>query len=108
MKQLYYWMLHHKAGIALAVGLFFFINFLSFQWPLRLDLTAEKRYSIDSASRSLIRSLDDELEIVIFLKGEFPSGFKKLATSTDQFLSLLKSENPGRFRYRFISPLDEA
>ncbi len=107
MKQLYYWMLHNKVGTALAVGLFFCINFLSFQWPLRIDLTAEKRYSIDSASRSVIRSLDDELELVVFLKGEYPSGFKKLATSADQFLSLLQAENPSRFRYRFISQMDE-
>jgi hypothetical protein len=107
MKKLYHWMIQHKAGAVLAVGLFFLINLLSYQWPVRVDLTAEKRYSIDSASRSIIRSLDDELEIVVFLKGEYPSGFKKLATSTDEFLSLLQVENPSRFRYRFISPMDE-
>ena len=107
MKKLYHWMLQHKAGTAVAVGLFFLINLLSYQWPVRVDLTAEKRYSIDSASRSLIRSLDEELELVVFLKGEYPSGFKKLATSTDQFLSLLQAENPSRFRYRFLSPMDE-
>ncbi|MGA1378999.1 MAG: gliding motility-associated ABC transporter substrate-binding protein GldG [Chitinophagaceae bacterium] len=107
MKKLYHWMIQQKAGTVLAVGLFFLINLLSYQWPVRLDLTAEKRYSIDSTSRSIIRSLDDELELVVFLKGEYPSGFKKLATSTDEFLSLLQAENPSRFRYRFISPMDE-
>ena len=107
MKKLYHWMIQQKAGTVLAVGLFFLINLLSYQWPIRLDLTAEKRYSIDSTSRSIIRSLDDELELVVFLKGEYPSGFKKLATSTDEFLSLLQAENPSRFRYRFISPMDE-
>ncbi len=107
MKKLYHWMIQQKAGTVLAVGLFFLINLLTYQWPVRLDLTAEKRYSIDSTSRSIIRSLDDELELVVFLKGEYPSGFKKLATSTDEFLSLLQAENPSRFRYRFISPMDE-
>ena len=107
MKKLYHWMIQQKAGTVLAVGLFFLINLLSYQWPIRLDLTAEKRYSIDSTSRSIIRSLDDELELVVFLKGGYPSGFKKLATSTDEFLSLLQAENPSRFRYRFISPMDE-
>jgi gliding-associated putative ABC transporter substrate-binding component GldG len=107
MKKLYHLIIQYKAGAVLAVGLFFLINLLSYQWPVRLDLTAEKRYSIDSTSRSIIRSLDDELELVVFLKGEYPSGFKKLATSTDEFLSLLQAENPSRFRYRFISPMDE-
>ncbi len=107
MKKLYHLIIQYKAGAVLAVGLFFFINLLSYQWLVRLDLTAEKRYSIDSTSRSIIRSLDDELELVVFLKGEYPSGFKKLATSTDEFLSLLQAENPSRFRYRFISPMDE-
>lgn len=107
MKKLQHWMVVHKAGALVALVLFLILNFVSYQWTLRLDLTAEKRYSIDSVSRALVRSLDDKLELFVFLKGDYPSGFRKLAASTDQFLSLLQLENPSQFRYRFVSPLDE-
>ena len=46
--------------------------------------------------------------IDVFLKGDFPSGFRKLSNSTEEFLRLLKEENPARIQYRFISPDEEA
>lgn len=107
MKKLQHWMVIHKTGALVALVLFLILNLVSYQWPLRLDLTAEKRYSLDSTSRGLIQSLDQEVELLVFLKGDYPSGFRKLAASTDQFLSLLQAENPSKFRYHFVSPLDE-
>lgn len=107
MKKLQHWMVIHKTGALVALVLFLILNLVSYQWPLRLDLTAEKRYSLDSTSRELIQSLDQEVELLVFLKGDYPSGFRKLAASTDQFLSLLQAENPSKFRYHFVSPLDE-
>jgi len=43
----------------------------------------------------------------VFLKGQFPAGFKKLANSTAEFLGLLKDRNGAKIHYRFISPQDE-
>jgi ABC-2 type transport system permease protein len=51
--------------------------------------------------------LDDEVQIDVFLKGNFPSSFRKLANSTKEFLGLLKDRNSSRIHYRFISPLSE-
>ena len=46
------------------------------------------------------------LQIDVFLKGEFPAGFRKLANTTREFLGLLKDRNSSRIRFRFISPLE--
>lgn len=107
MKKLQHWMVVHQLGALVAIGLFLIVNVISYQVSFRLDLTAEKRYSIDSTSRALVQSLDEEVEILVFLKGDYPSGFRKLAASTGQFLLLLQAENPSQFRYHFVSPLDE-
>ena len=96
-----------RFGWLMALVLFVLIN-LAAEWvPLRFDLTKEKRYSLSAATTSLVKELNDEMEVEVFLKGEFPSGFRKLAGSTEQFLRLLKEKNPGKFQYRFVSPLDE-
>ncbi len=107
MKKVLHWILVHRLGVALALLLFFLLNAIASLSDWRLDLTEEKRYTIDQATLQQLQELKEPLEITVFLKGEFPSGFKKLAASTEQFLSLLKKQNPNRFNYRFVSPLDE-
>ena len=107
MKKLLHWILVHRLGIALALLLFFLLNILASLSDGRLDLTEEKRYTLEEATRQQLQALNEPIDVTVFLKGEFPSGFKKLATSTDQFLSLLQKQNPSRFHYRFVSPLEE-
>jgi hypothetical protein len=89
------------------LAILFVVNYLASSFHARFDLTKEKRYTLSKASKDLLRSLDDNVQVDVFLKGEFPSGFRKLANSTGEFLGLMKERNSSRFHYRFISPLDE-
>jgi ABC-type uncharacterized transport system involved in gliding motility auxiliary subunit len=61
------------------------INFLASAYHSRIDLTKEKRYTLSKATTELLNSLDDDVQIDVFLKGDFPSGFRKLANSTEDF-----------------------
>src|SRR5258705_1762941 len=92
--------------LALLVILFA-VNFLASAFHARFDLTKEKRYTLSKATKDLLKNLDDDISIDVFLKGEFPAGFRKLANSTDEFLQLLKDRNGSKIHYRFISPQDE-
>ena len=80
------------------------INFLAAQFHKRMDLTNEKRFTISSPVKKLLTNLDDVVQIDIFLKGEFPSGFKKLATSTDELLQEFKEYSRNNIQFKFISP----
>lgn len=86
----------------------FAVNYLASSFHARFDLTKEKRYTLSRGTKELLRKLDDDMQINVFLKGQFPSGFKKLADRTDEFLRLLKDRNGSKIHYRFISPLDES
>jgi gliding-associated putative ABC transporter substrate-binding component GldG len=83
------------------------INFLASIVHSRIDLTKEKRYTLSKATKDLLKNIDSDVQIDVFLKGEFPAGFRKLANSTDEFLQLLKDRNGSKIHYRFISPQDE-
>lgn len=83
------------------------INFLASIVHSRIDLTKEKRYTLSRATRDLLLAVDDDIQIDVFLKGEFPAGFRKLANSTEEFLQLLKDRNGSRIHYRFISPQEK-
>ena len=84
------------------------INFIASRLHARFDLTEDKRYSLTNTTRSLLRSMDNDLSIDVFLKGDLPSEFRKLSNATQEFLSVLKESNPSRIRYRVIDPQDEA
>lgn len=92
--------------IGLIVGLVA-VNFVGSRLHSRYDLTQEKRYSLTSTSRSLARQLETEMIVNVFLKGDFPSEFRKLGTATQEFLSVLKESNPSKISYHFIDPQDE-
>src|SRR5688500_1036479 len=78
------------------------MNIASSYLNYRVDLTREKRYTLSQTTRDLVRNLDDDVFIDVFLAGEFPSGFRKLANSTSDFLRLLKERNGSKIHYRFI------
>lgn len=91
----------------LLIIVLFVINYFASIVHARFDLTKEKRYTLSKATKELVSKLDDDVQVDVFLKGEFPSGFRKLANSTEEFLRLLKDRNGAKIHYRFISPLEE-
>ncbi|HEX7904951.1 MAG TPA: gliding motility-associated ABC transporter substrate-binding protein GldG [Chitinophagaceae bacterium] len=96
-----------KFGWLLLLVILIVINFLASSFHTRFDLTKEKRYTLSNATKRLLKNLNDDVQIDVFLKGEFPAGFKKLANSTEEFLQLLKDRNGSNIHYRFISPQEE-
>jgi len=94
----------HRWGGWILLPALLFVQAIGSLLPLRLDLTADKRYTLSPATQQLVRSLPEPVTIDVFLKGEFPSGFRKLADATRDFLELLKAENGANIQFRFLSP----
>ncbi|MBL0145031.1 MAG: gliding motility-associated ABC transporter substrate-binding protein GldG [Chitinophagaceae bacterium] len=82
------------------------LNWLASQFHTRLDFTNEKRFTLSSPTKKIVKKLDDVVQIDVFLKGEFPSGFKKLANSTSEILHEFKEVGGKKIQYNFISPDD--
>ncbi len=96
-----------RFGLLALVVLLAAINILAARLHTRVDLTAEKRYTLSNGTVDLLKRIDDDVQINVFLKGDLNSGFRKLANSTDEFLELLKDRNSSHIHYNFISPEDE-
>jgi len=83
------------------------INYLASVIHTRFDLTKEKRYTLSKSTKHLLDSLDEPVQIDVFLKGSFPSKFRKLTDRVSEFLLTLKETSPRKVQYRFISPKEE-
>jgi gliding-associated putative ABC transporter substrate-binding component GldG len=53
-------------------------------------------------------NLQSDLDIIVFLKGDFPAGFRRLSNTTEEFMRVLKETNTDRIRYRFVDPEEES
>lgn len=69
----------------------------------RLDLTSEKRFSLSSSTKKLLRETDDVIFYRVYLEGEFPAGFKMLSRSTREMLDEFRAVNDN-IQYEFINP----
>jgi ABC-2 type transport system permease protein len=84
--------------------LFAAINFLASRFHSRFDLTAEKRYTLSQPTKDLLKKLDAPVLIDVFLKGDFPAGFKKLSATTAEMLQEFKEYGGSKVIYNFIDP----
>lgn len=98
---------HAAVGWIVLLVALFGVNAIATLAHQRFDLTQEKRYSLTPATHQLLRTLNEPVQIDVFLKGDLPSEFRKLANSTTEFVALLKDVNPSKVRYRLIDPQDQ-
>lgn len=82
------------------------VNVLSSFVNFRLDLTEEKRYTLASPTKELLKKLDDVVYIKVYLKGEFPAAFQKLSRSVKETLDEFKAIAGKKIEYEFINPSD--
>ena len=80
------------------------INWAASVWHSRIDLTNENRFTLSDASVKLLQKLNEPVTVEVFLKGHYPSGFRKLSASTQDVLREFKEVAGTKIQYRFISP----
>jgi ABC-2 type transport system permease protein len=72
-----------KSGGVMLVALLV-VSIISGQLFFRIDLTAEKRYSINDVSIHLVKNLKEPVNITLYLDGELPAGFRNLKKSIQE------------------------
>ena len=81
------------------------VNTIGRQFFHRFDLTQDKRYTLSQTSLNILKEVKEPLIIDVFLKGQFPSEFKKLQTETQQILEEYKAYNKN-ITFQFINPIE--
>lgn len=68
--------------------------------PLRLDLTADKRYTLMPVTKNILRQNDQPVYVKVYLTGSLPAGFKRLERSVRETLDEFRIYRP-TIRYTF-------
>jgi ABC-2 type transport system permease protein len=64
---------------ALIACILLLLNIVSTRLHKRLDVTAEKRFSLSTPTKKLLKNLKEQVSIEIYLKGSLPAGFERSA-----------------------------
>jgi len=87
----------------LLLALLILANVLSTVKFSRIDLTAEKRFSLNNNTIGLIESLDDYVFVKVYLHGDLPAPYRKLRTEMQQMLNEFRAYSKN-IQYEFINP----
>jgi ABC-2 type transport system permease protein len=76
-------------------------NFIANEFYFRIDLTKEKRFTLSASSKNLLKKLDDDLYITVFLDGDLPIEYKQLQSATRDILNEYRLASDGRIKFDF-------
>lgn len=98
-------------NLVLGVGIIVLLNVASQFAFARFDLTAEKRYTLDAGTRTMLEELKDVVYVQVYLDGDFPQGaggFKRLRDETRILLDEFRAWGGDNIEFEFIDPNESA
>jgi len=96
--------LQHKYWWIAILLLFPAITYVSSLFRYRIDLTAEKRFSLTAPTKTLLQNLDSTINIKVFLTGDLPSDYKKLSIATQDILNEFRDLSNNLVQVSYESP----
>lgn len=94
-----------KLGAFMVIAILL-IGFISSQLFFRLDMTAEKRYSITKVSKEIVKQLDKPIDITLYLAGELPAGFRKLQKSIEEKIADYNAYSSKPIHLNIVDPYE--
>ncbi|MBC7745065.1 MAG: gliding motility-associated ABC transporter substrate-binding protein GldG [Flavobacterium sp.] len=86
------------------LGFLILLNILSSFLFTRLDFTSEKRYTLSPITKDILGKLEDNIQITVYLEGDFPASFKRLRNATRDILADFKAYSNGNLSFNFVNP----
>ena len=82
------------------------VNVINQSFYKRFDLTQNQRYTLSETTKTILSKVNKPLFITVYLKGNFPSEFKRLQVETLQYLQELAAKN-SNIVIRFENPEEQ-
>lgn len=80
------------------------LNYIASFFFTRIDLTAEKRFTLTNTTKNILTNLKDVVYVKVYLEGDMPYGFKRLNKSIKETLDEFRSYAGDNIQYEFINP----
>jgi gliding-associated putative ABC transporter substrate-binding component GldG len=93
--------------ILIILGFLAVINYAGTKLFVRQDLTEGKEYSISPASKKMLKSLDDIINIKVYFSKNLPPNARSLESGIKDLLAEFKAYSGGNLRITWNDPADD-
>lgn len=90
--------------VLIFVGIIIIVNMISEQIFLRLDFTADKRYTLSPATKDILEDLDDVITVTAYFTEDLPPQLQKSRRDFEDLLVEYENRSDGNVVYEFINP----
>ncbi len=91
-------------SLAFLIGIVIFINLLSTEYHLRLDLTEGGQYTLSQATRNILKDLQKPVTIKAYFSKDLPPRILKARQDFKDLLVEYANRSNGMVMYKFIDP----
>jgi ABC-2 type transport system permease protein len=90
--------------VAIAAIAWIALLFVSANWFVRFDLTAEKRYTLSDYTKSVLSKLTQPVKVNIYLDGDLNAGFARLRNGVGDLLDECNIYSTAPIYYQYFNP----
>lgn len=90
--------------VLIFIGILVVVNMISEQLFLRLDFTADKRYTLSTATKDILEDLDDVITVTAYFTKDLPPQLQKSRRDFEDLLVEYENRSDGNVVYEFINP----
>ena len=80
------------------------LNVIASHYFFRVDLTEEKRFSNKDQTKEVLRDLDDNVFVEVYLEGDLNAGFRRLQKSIRETLEEFRIYSNNKVQFVFVNP----
>ena len=90
--------------VLIFIGILVVVNLISEQMFLRLDFTADKRYTLSTATKDILEDLDEVITVTAYFTEDLPPQLQKSRKDFEDLLIEYENRSGGNVVYEFINP----
>ncbi len=90
--------------VLIFIGILVVINLISEKLFLRLDFTADKRYTLSDATKDILEDLDDVITVTAYFTKDLPPQLQKSRKDFEDLLIEYDNRSGGNVVYEFVNP----
>ena len=86
------------------IGILVVVNLISEKVFLRLDFTADKQYTLSTATKDVLHDIDDVVTVTAYFTKDMPPQLQKLKKDFENLLIEYENRSDGNVVYEFVNP----
>jgi len=97
----------HWGLLGTTAAILVLLNLLGMRWFVRADLTHDKLFTPSESTRTLLKSLDDNVLVRAYFTRELPPPYNRTEQDLKDLLDEYRNLSGGKLRYEFLDPAEK-